>query len=91
MINSIASKSQKSIQSVRFANSPDDLIKRFNSNSFYHIYNDEGTMIFATTTNNIPILVKASVSGSNINTETYSPVGLLYPLVEESLAEILTN
>jgi hypothetical protein len=59
MANSIANKNMKSIASARFAGSLNDLKTRFGCNSIYHIYDEAGSMIFATSTiNNVPILLR---------------------------------
>ena len=70
MINSINAKNSKTVTSSRFANSPDELKSRLKSNSLYFIYEEGGTLIFATSTiNNIPVLIRISVSGQNLNIE----------------------
>lgn len=92
MMGSVPNHSQKSINSVRFANSIDDMTARLRANSYYHIFDDGANKVYATTTvNNIPVVIKAGVSGSNVNLEMYSPVGILYPLIEESLQAMLTH
>lgn len=92
MMSSVPNSSQKAIQSARFANSADDMTKRLNANSFYHIFDEGSIKYYATTTvNNIPVVLKVGASGSNVNTEIYSPVGILYPLIQEALEEVLTH
>lgn len=67
MANSIANKNMKSIASARFAGSFEDLKTRFGYNSIYHIYDDAGSMMFATSTiNNVPILLRCTPDGSNV-------------------------
>jgi vesicle coat complex subunit len=59
MASSIGNKNTKSVSTSRFASSPQDLKERLKANSFYHIYDEGNSMIFATQTmNNIPLVVK---------------------------------
>lgn len=70
MASSIANKHKKSISSSRFAASYDELKSRLEANAVYHIYDDGGSMVFATSTiNNIPILVRFTPTGGKLNLE----------------------
>ena len=92
MIANVGNSSKKAINSVRFANSIDDMTSRLRANSYYHIYDEGASKVYATTTvNNIPIIVKSTTSGGSVNVESFSPVGILYGLIEESLEEVLLH
>lgn len=70
MANSISAKNSKTVTSARFANSVDDLKTRLKANSMYFIYEDGGSLVFATSTiNNIPILLRININGSKITAE----------------------
>mmetsp|Transcript_18497 Transcript_18497/g.16374 ORF Transcript_18497/g.16374 Transcript_18497/m.16374 type:complete len:93 (-) Transcript_18497:23-301(-) len=92
MANSIANKSSFSVSNGRFAASTEDLKTRFISNYLYTIYEEGTSQIFATSTvNNIPVLLRVTPEGTNLNIVAVSPVAPLYSLIEEAIKEILSN
>ena len=59
MASSIGNKNTVKVITSRFAGSTQDLKTRLKANSFYHIFDEGSSMVFATqTVNNIPLVIK---------------------------------